>query len=316
MSHRDLALRYGHDPRTAAANYRAWNLWHLGFPQQARNATEQALEWAREVDHLNTLGIAMCYGVTQTNIWLRDLDRVEAAAREALRFAAEMSLALWQAWARIYLGWALAERGTPEALAELEAGLEESIRIGARRLEAFHLGLTADVRSRAGQHDAAKAAFADAFTALESSRDLPFTADLHRLRALALLRASARSTEEATADLQRALKIARQQDARSLELRAARDLARLWRTRASDRRRTTFSHRCMTGSPRASIPPISRMPRPCLTNWHEREVNRPVTANPLSWNHYSFRGQISVTQTILQTHARLQISNSLICKAI
>ena len=126
---------------------------------------------------MNTLGIALCYGVSPTNIWLRDVDRVEAAAREALRFAAEMSLALWQAWARMHLGWALAERGAPEALAELEAGLDELTRIGARRLEAFHLGLTADLRSRAGQHS---------------------------------------------------LGIARQQGARSLELRAARDLAGLW----------------------------------------------------------------------------------------
>jgi predicted ATPase len=63
---------------------------------------------------------------------------------------------------------------------------------------------------------------------LESSGDVPFAADLHRLRALALLRASAMSMGEAIADLQGALEIARRQGARSLELRAARDLARLW----------------------------------------------------------------------------------------
>ena len=111
-----------------------------------------------------------------------------------------------------------------------------STRIGARRLEAFHLGLAADVRSRAGQHEAAKATFAAAFTALESSGDMPFAADLHRLRALALLRASATATGEAIADLQRSLEIARQQGARSLELRAARDLARLWAERGERRK--------------------------------------------------------------------------------
>jgi class 3 adenylate cyclase/predicted ATPase len=227
-AHRDLALRYAQDPRSAAANYVAWNLWHLGFPDQARNASEQALAWAREIDHPNTIGIALCYGVAVTGIWLRNVDRVETAARDSLQLAAKMSLALWQAWGRIHLGWAMAERGAPEALTELAAGLEESIQIGARRLEAFHIGLIADVRSRAGQHDAARATFTSAFTALASSGDMACAADLHRLRALAALRASAASTADAIVDLQRALEIARQQGARSLELRAARDLAHLW----------------------------------------------------------------------------------------
>ena len=79
--HRDLALRYGHDPRTAATNYKAWNLWHLGFPDQARNAAEQALAWAREIDHPNTISYTLCYGAALTNIWLRDVDRVETVAR-------------------------------------------------------------------------------------------------------------------------------------------------------------------------------------------------------------------------------------------
>ncbi len=66
--HRDLGLRFAHDPRAAATSYRAWNLWHLGFPDQVREAVEQALAWAREIDHPNTIGITLCYGVTLTNI--------------------------------------------------------------------------------------------------------------------------------------------------------------------------------------------------------------------------------------------------------
>jgi predicted ATPase/adenylylsulfate kinase-like enzyme len=227
-AHRDLALRYAHDPRAAATSYMGWNLWHLGWPDQARGVVEEALAWAREINHPNTMGITLSWGVALTNIWLRDVDRVEMAARESLQLAAKMSLALWQTWGRVHLGWALAQRGGPEALAEMELGLEEARRIGAKRFEAFHLGLAGDVRSRAGHHDAAQATFAEAFTALASSADMSLAADLHRLRALAALRASAEATKEATADLDRALEIARRQEARSLELRAARDLARLW----------------------------------------------------------------------------------------
>ena len=224
--HRDLALRFANDPRMSAMNYKSWNLWHLGFPDQARSAAEEALNWAREIDHPNTTGLALCYGTSLPNIWLRDIDRVEAAARESLQLAAKMSLALWQAWGQIHLGWALAQRDEPEALAEMAAGLEQARQIGARRLEGFHLGLIAEVQSRAGQHDAARATLATAFE--DHHKDVPFVADLYRLRAHAALRASAAATDEASDDLQRALEIARKQGARSLQLRAARDLARIW----------------------------------------------------------------------------------------
>ena len=56
IAHRDLALRFGHDPRAASANYQAWNLWLLGFPDQAARKIEEGLRWAREVNHANTTG--------------------------------------------------------------------------------------------------------------------------------------------------------------------------------------------------------------------------------------------------------------------
>jgi hypothetical protein len=140
--HRDLTQRFGHDPRAAAANYRAWSLWHLGFPDQAAAVIRDNLRWIREVDHANTTGLVLCFG-TMTHIWLRQPDRVEAAAREALRLADEMTLPLWHAWASIHLGWALSQQGAAPGLEEIEAGLREARAIGAGRFEPFHLGLAA-----------------------------------------------------------------------------------------------------------------------------------------------------------------------------
>jgi class 3 adenylate cyclase/tetratricopeptide (TPR) repeat protein len=234
--HRDFGLRYGHDPRTGALNYKAWNLWYLGFQDQARVTAEQSLNWAREIGHQNTIGFALCLGVTLTSIWSRDVARVEACTAESLRLAKDKSLALWKAYGRIHLGWALTERGHPDALAEIEAGLDEARRIKAGRYEAFHLGLAADARSRAGQHDAARAMIAAAFAAQARSRDMPFLPDLHRLRAAIALRASADAIDGALADLSQALTMARNQAAPSLVLRAARDLARLWAERGERQR--------------------------------------------------------------------------------
>jgi predicted ATPase/class 3 adenylate cyclase len=234
--HRDLAMRFGHDPRAGATNYRAWNRWLLGYPDQARTAAADALRWAREIDHANTTGLVLCMGVSLTNIWLRDVDTVESAANEALALADKMSLALWGAWARSHRAWALSERGDRAALAEFAAGLAAARAIGANRFEVLHLGLYAEAQSRVGEHAAAEHSIAEAFRSFESRPDAPFLVDLHRRRAATALRAQATAASDAIADLERALDIARQQQALSLELRASRDLARLWAERGERQR--------------------------------------------------------------------------------
>ncbi|MES0881085.1 ATP-binding protein [Roseibium sp. SCP14] len=238
--HRDLALGYAHDPRVAATNYKAWNLWHLGYMEQARSAAEASLDWAWEINHPNTIGLSLCYGVCLTNIWLGDVNRVRQAAEETVRLDEEKSLALWGAWGRIYLGWALSKGVPGEGVEQLLSGLEAARQIGAVRLEAFHLSLAADAQSALGRHDDADRLFANAFAVLNESCDKPFASDIHRLRALAYMRKSAGLTDEAQRELLRAIEIARGQQALSLELRAMCDLAVLWaeageRKKARDR---------------------------------------------------------------------------------
>ena len=225
ITHRDLALRFGHDPRAASANYQAWNLWLLGFPDQAARKIEDSLRWTREVNHANTTGLVLCYGINILNMWLRRPDEVESAAREALRLAEDNSMALWHAFALIHLGWALSQQGTAPGLDEIEAGLREVYPLAALRLEPWHLGLAADAYARAGRHDEARASIGKAFESLAHGRDLAFAAELHRMRAVLSLGRGAGERDAAEADLRCALNIARQQEAPSLELRAARDLA-------------------------------------------------------------------------------------------
>jgi class 3 adenylate cyclase/predicted ATPase len=227
IAHRELANRFGHDPRTAAASYEAWNLWHLGFPDQAVRTSEDNLVWTLQINHANTTGFALCFGVNLLNIWLRRPERVETAAREALRLAEEMSLALWHAWALIHLGWALQQQGTAPGLDEIEAGLREADQIGAGRLEPFHQGIAADAYARAGRHEEARTSIDKAFAALAHGRDLAFAAELHRKRAVLALRADASERGAAEADLRRALEIAHQQKAPLLQLRVVHDLSRI-----------------------------------------------------------------------------------------
>ena len=226
LAHRDLAHRFGHDPRAASANYKAWILWHLGFPDQAARTFEENLRWTREVNHANTTGLVLCMG-TMTNIWLRRPEQVEKAAREALQLAEEMGLALWHAWGRIYLGWALSQQDAALGLDEIEAGLSEAQQIGAARYEPFHLGIVADAYARSGLREKARTNIAKAFAALALGHHEAFSADLYRTRAMLSLHIDLAERAEATADLRLALEIARRQKAPTLQLRAARDLARL-----------------------------------------------------------------------------------------
>lgn len=227
VAHRDLTQRFGHDPRAAAANYKAWSLWHLGFPDQATSVIRENLRWIREVDHANTTGLVLCFG-TMTHIWLRQPDRVEAAAREALRLADEMTLPLWHAWASIHLGWALSQQGAAPGLDEIESGLREARGIGAGRFEPFHLGLAAEAYARAHRLDEAWGRLVEALAGLARGHHRAFAADLYRLRGVLSLHLAAGRAAAAEADLGQALAIAREQESPLLELRAATSLARLW----------------------------------------------------------------------------------------
>ncbi|MFO1050150.1 MAG: AAA family ATPase [Geminicoccaceae bacterium] len=222
--HHDLAQRFGHDPRAASANYKAWNLWHLGLPDQAEQTMQENLHWTRQVDHANTTGLVLCFG-TMTFVWLREADRVMGAAREAITLADEMALPLWHAWGRTQLGWALSQADAVSGIAEMEAGIAEARQIGAGRFEPFHLGLLAEALNRAGRHAEAGASLARAFEGLALGHHRAFAAELHRVRAAVLRHEEGAWSETAVAELRAAISLARTQEAASLELRAVRDLA-------------------------------------------------------------------------------------------
>jgi class 3 adenylate cyclase/predicted ATPase len=225
-AHQNLCYRFATDPRASAMNYTAWDLWHLGFPDQAARMVEENLRWVRELNHPYTTGYAFCYSMI-TNIWLRRPSWVEDAARQALRHCEEMSLPLWHARGQIHLGWALFEQHIVQGLKEIEAGLLKADQVGAEMFGPFHLGLAANAYSLAGRHQEASASIKKAFEMLTRRCDLAFAAELHRIRAAMLLRTDATQRRVAEADLSRALEIARQQEALSLQLRAARDLAQM-----------------------------------------------------------------------------------------
>ena len=224
--HRDLAHRFGHDPRAASANYKAWILWHMGHLEEAARTIDENLTWTREIGHANTTGLVLCMG-TMTNIWLRRPLQVEAAAREAIKLAEQMGLALWHAWGQVHLGWALSYAEAARGIDAMAAGLDEARRIGAGRYEPFHLSLLAEAYARVGRHVEARERMVRAFEGLAMGHHAAFAADLYRIRASVSRSAGQDGSTGAMEDLRVALDIAARQQAPALALRAARDLARL-----------------------------------------------------------------------------------------
>jgi class 3 adenylate cyclase/predicted ATPase len=225
--HRRLYERFGHDPRTAAANYKAWNLWHLGLPDQAVRTINENLAWVTDLNHPNTRGLAICYGATPLFIWLRQPDRVEVLARQALQLSNEMSLGLWRSWALIHLGWALSQLGKEDGLDQIETGLAEARSLGAGRFEPFHLCLSAQAYSRVGRFHEARQRIDMAFDSLGKGFHTYLAAEVHHARAGLLLQLSNADQDLAQDDLRRALQFAEATGAKMPRLRAARDLARL-----------------------------------------------------------------------------------------
>jgi hypothetical protein len=138
-----------------------------------------------------------------------------------------MSLPLWRPWARVYLGWARSNADPLLGLEEMEAGLADVCAMNALRTLPFLLGLTAEARSRAGLHQQAPITITEALDAVDDNKDLAWSADLHRLSAGIRLRSDPADVVAAETDLRNALGIAEHRGARSIQLRASRDLADL-----------------------------------------------------------------------------------------
>ena len=219
----------GNDPGAGSLCMNALVVWALGHPDQTVSHYEDGLALARALDHpfseawaLTSAAIAhQLRGEQQAT-----QDHAEAAAA----IAEENGFALYVGWTGVLCGWALGEREpSPEAIAEIRQGLDASRATGASLLTPYWLVLLASVHGRMNQPEDGLVATVEALDELARTGERCWEAELHRLKGQLLLQADAASQPEAEACFLRAIEIARAQNAKSWELRAATSLARLWR---------------------------------------------------------------------------------------
>ena len=147
-----------------------------------------------------------------------------------MKLTAEHGFPLWEVSAAFWYGWALAAAGEVTAgSAQMRSAIAAKKGLGVVNQAPFVLGLLADICTQAGDPTEARDLLTEALRIVDRTQERWFEAELHRLRADALLASSPCDSAEAEASLSHALAVARDQKARFWELRVATSLARLWR---------------------------------------------------------------------------------------
>jgi len=221
LSHR--SLYGGHDPGVCAANHSAQAHWLLGYPKKALVIGSEALALAERIAHPFSLELALFYDAMlhldrgDPQLALERLGAAEAlAAEQRLGFVMEP---------RFLRGAALSAQ---EAFEDAVAGLREGLagRLGTMLNRPYGLARLAEALVRQGEHGAALAAAREGLETQDRTGQHRWEAELHRLEGIGLL--GLNRLEEGQSALEEALRVARRQQAKSYELRAATSLARLW----------------------------------------------------------------------------------------
>ncbi|MFQ5946713.1 MAG: AAA family ATPase, partial [Anaerolineae bacterium] len=229
QQHHALAFRYGNlDPGVASLFYLAYTLWLLGYPDQALERENEALTLAQKLAHAYTLARGLHWSAI-LHQFRREWHVVRERADAAIPVAAKQGLALVLAVGPVMRGWALAMQGQgTEGLTQIRQGLDAYRATGAEFQRPHFLTMLAEVHGTLGRPEEGLSALNEALAQVEQGEERYYEAELYRLKGELLLAQKGGSEEDAEACFQQALDLARHQEAKSLELRAATSLSRLW----------------------------------------------------------------------------------------
>jgi class 3 adenylate cyclase/predicted ATPase len=226
--HRSQVLPYTQDPGITARIILARTLWILGEVDQVEALSQEAIGMARELEHPFTLAFALAT-VSWIYATVRDADRTLVLAEEAVALSAKYSFEVTLAWATSLQGWALAEKGDEQGLGRLVKGLSATQAAGASLNNTFTLALLAEIYLRQKRIDEGLGALAEAQKLVCSQGECCWQAELLRLKGELLLEQFEPSVSAAEQCFAEALRVAQDQHASMLELRAAVSMARLLR---------------------------------------------------------------------------------------
>jgi predicted ATPase len=226
--HRPLAIRFGQDVRVAIKSFRSIALWVLGYPEAALAEAHRAIEDAREIGQAASLMVALCIS-SFIPILCGRYATASAQSDEVVRLADERAALIWKAFGTMNRGCVLALTGkAAEAVQTLTSGLVAFRSTGATVFVPLFLSHFAKAYAERGQFDDARRCVDEAMMAVETTEERWCEAEVLRMAGKIALMASQPDMASAQAYFERALAVARAQQAKSWELRAAISMARLW----------------------------------------------------------------------------------------
>jgi class 3 adenylate cyclase/predicted ATPase len=226
--HRLLATRFGQDVGVSIFVYRALAHWMLGYPETALADADHALEDAREGGHAGTLMYAQLH-TSFTNILCAKYAAANAQSNEVVRLADEKGAAIWKALGTMEKGCLLALSGkASEAIQMITSGITAYRSTGSRVYLPFFLSQLSRAHVELGQFDNAWRCIGEAMIAVETTKERWCEAEINRIKGEIALKLPQLGSSQAGAYFERALTVARTQQAKSWELRAAMSMARMW----------------------------------------------------------------------------------------
>ena len=223
----------GHDAKACALGEAALSYYLRGYPDKALRYGNAALEWARKLNHSGSLAHALDYAVMLSR-YRRDARAVLRHAEDMIRHAEQQGLSDHGVKGRLFRGYALAQFGQVDwGLSEMRDSMDVEVRIGTQEDFPVYFEMLAEVAALAGVYDESLQALRQAAPIVEQRGIRYWSAELHRRRGEVLLARAGGRTAEAEDEFLQALAIAREQDAKLLELRALCSLVRLKETSAA-----------------------------------------------------------------------------------
>ena len=212
----------------ATLSYRSMAWWFLGYPKTALADAVHALKNARDIGHATALMVAL-NGTTLTNILCGNYAEATARVDELVNLADEKAALLWKAWGMMNKGWLMALTGKASNAVQMTTSAITAYRsTGATLFMPSYLSNLARAYAGLGQFKEAWQCVDEAMSTIEITKERWFETEVNRLAGQIALKSPETDPAKAEAYFGRALAVARQQQAKSWELRAATSLARLW----------------------------------------------------------------------------------------
>jgi len=233
QQYRSHTSLFGVDLAVFCLSMASHTLWGFGYADQALAKSREALARAQELLHPFSQAVALAYAAMLHQLRREGFTAYERSAA-AVALCTEQEFAYYLAWGMIIQGWTLpVQSRATEGIAQMRQGLAALQAIGAVLRRPYYLALLAEAHGDSGQTGEGLRVLAEAFAEVQKTGERFWEAELYRLKGDLLMQTGEMSLqpaqmETAEAYFHQALDIARCQQAKAWELRAAVSLSRLW----------------------------------------------------------------------------------------